>query len=324
MTDFSRYSWWTRFWHEPVRAERLAATRILLAVAILTDQLVQFLPFLPYFYGPEGVAPEGTHDAWLLSRWRWSILLFNTDDLTIVYGLFWLRFAVAALFLVGWHTRLMNLLLWLLTYAFVFRNPLLRNGADDTLLTALFLLMFMPSGAAFSIDSWWKRRRTAVPDAPPTIPAWPVRLLQIQLCIIYLTTGLAKLREWPTTWWEGTSLHYVLNDITMTRWSYAQLPLPLWMTAIGTWLSVGWEVLFTPLVLFRRTRKWALWFGVVFHIAIWLTIEVGWFSFYTLSLYGVWIPDRFWQRWTRSHNPTRYDDSEDSIRLVAVGTRSSA
>jgi hypothetical protein len=85
----------------------------------------------------------------------------------------------------------------------------------------------------------------------------------------------------------------------MGRWSYAQLPLPLWMTAPLTYLSVGWETLFPLLVICRWTRRWTLWFGVLFHVGIYLTIEVGWFSFYTLSLYGVWIPGEFWDRWLR-------------------------
>jgi len=310
MSDPS-WSWWQRFWHEPVRAERLAITRILLAFALLTDQLLQYWPHFAVFYGPEGVAPAGVHDQWLLDNWRWTILFFNTDDLTIVAVAFWLRVAVTIAFLLGWHTRVMNVLLWFLTLCFVNRNPALRNGAEDVLMAGLFLLMLGPSGRAFSLDRrrWLKKQGPAAALVPPAIPAWPVRLVQIQVCIIYLTTGLAKLfrnfdgDDWSTwfsgTWWEGTSLHYVMNDTTMSRWSYAQLPLPLWMTAPLTYASVWWETLFPALVLCRWTRKWALWFGVLFHLGIYCTIEVGWFSFYTLSLYGVWIPGEFWDRFFR-------------------------
>ncbi len=122
--------------------------------------------------------------------------------------------------------------------------------------------------------------------------------------MIYLATGLAKLRGdgWGTfrgTWWDGTSIHYVLNFATRARWSFAQLPLPLWVTRAMTFTSVWWEVLFPVLVLFRPTRRWALWFGVPFHLGIWTTIEVGWFSFYTLSFYGAWVPGEFWDRWRR-------------------------
>jgi predicted DCC family thiol-disulfide oxidoreductase YuxK len=286
-----------RFWHEPLRAERLAIARILFAAALLTDQVFQYGPHLAYFYGPEGVAPAGLNDGYLVSTWRWAILLFNTDDMTIVTTVFGLWLSTTALWLVGWHTRVMGFLVWLLTMAFLARNPNLKNGGDDVLQIALFMLMISPCGAALSLDRKRSLRRKGLeaPDASTYIAPWPVRLFQLQLCVMYLTTGIAKLAG--DTWWNGTSVHYVLNDITMARWSYAQLPLPLWFTAILTYSSVWFEVLFTPLVLWQRTRKWTLWFGVAFHLGIYLMIEVGWFSFYTIAMYGVWIPDAWWRRY---------------------------
>ena len=53
---------WARFWHEPVRAERLALTRIFLALALLTDQLCQYLPYFEEIFGPEGVGARGVLD----------------------------------------------------------------------------------------------------------------------------------------------------------------------------------------------------------------------------------------------------------------------
>jgi uncharacterized membrane protein YphA (DoxX/SURF4 family) len=305
MIPSSSLTWWQRFWHEPVRAERLAITRIFLGLALLADQFIEYLPHLAVFYGPEGVAPAHIHDEWLLSQWRWTILIFNTDNLLIVSILFWLRVALTVAFLVGWHTRIVTVFLWFLTVTFINRNPALEIYAEHVLRVGLFLMMLSPSGQAFSLDRrrWLKKHPEAALE-PPTTPPWPVRLIQIQVCMIYFSTGIAKLLRgfdgsnlFEGTWWDGTSLHYVLNDTTMGRWSYAQLPLPLWMTATLTYLSVWWEVLFPLLVLFRWTRRWALWFGVLFHLGIYLTIEIGWFSFYTLSLYGVWIPGEFWDRW---------------------------
>jgi uncharacterized membrane protein YphA (DoxX/SURF4 family) len=300
---------WSRFWHEPVRAERLAVTRILLGVALLADQLIQQLPYFATLYGPAGVSPAGLYDHIQLHGWHWTMVFFNTDDLTFLYTAFWLRVAVTVGLIVGWHTRLMTVLTWFLTLCFLNRNPILRRFADATLMAGLFLLMLSPSGCAFSIDSRVRRKGVRGGKGPATTPGWPVRLFQIQLCLIYLTTGLAKLVRgagpFEGTWWEGTSIHYALNDVTMSRWSYAQLPLPLWLTALATYLTVWWEVLFPLLVVWPRTRKWALWFGVLLHLGIWLTIEVGWFSFYTLALYGVWIPGEFWDRWHREEHETQ-------------------
>jgi hypothetical protein len=285
---------WEDFWHEPLRAERLALTRILLGTALLCDQLFQYLPNLPEFFGPEGVAPAGLYEAYSLRRWHWPVLLFPTDDLGTVGALFWVWVGATAAFTLGFCTRLANLAVWLLTYAFLTRNPQVLNAGDAVLKAGLFWLLLSPCGKALSLDALLRRR-----PHPALVPAWPVRLLQLQLCVLYASTGAAKLFRVPVpdgTWWDGTSLHYVLNDVTMSRWSYAQLPLPLWLTAPATFASVWWETLFPLLVLCRRTRPWALGFGVLFHLGIWLTIEVGWFSFYTVALYGAWVPDSFWRR----------------------------
>jgi hypothetical protein len=286
---------WTRFWHAPLRAERLALTRILLGAALLAEQLFEYLPHFGELFGPGGVAPAGLHDAAQLGHWRWTVLFFHTDDLAVLYPVFGLWVAATAALTLGWRTRLMNVVVWFLTMCFVNRNPRVLNGGDDVLQVGLFLLMLAPSGRALSLDA--RRPRGS---GPAFTPAWPVRVLQVQLCMIYLSTGLAKLKgdgPFSGTWWAGTSVHYALNDVTMSRWSFAQLPLPFWLTAALTYVSVWWEVLFTPLALGRRTRRWALAYGVLFHAGVWLTLEVGWFSFYTLALYGVWVPCAFWQKW---------------------------
>ena len=299
----SARSLWVWFWHTPVRAERLAFMRILLGLALITDQLFQLLPNFDEFFGPGGVAPAGLHDRYQLRHWRWTMLFFNTDDPHVLYPAFALWVLATALLLVGWRTRLMNVVVWLLTMCWVNRNPNILNGGDDTMQVALFLLMLSPSGKALSLDSWLRRRRAPGPPGPGYTVAWPVRVIQIQLCLIYLSTGLVKLKgEGPGpfkgTWWDGTSIHYVFNYLIMSRRSYVQWPgpLPFWVTAPMTYLSVWWEVLFTPLVTNRWTRKWTLWFGVLFHLGIWLTIEVGWFTFYTWVFYAVWVPDSFWKR----------------------------
>jgi hypothetical protein len=196
--------------------------------------------------------------------------------------------------------------------------------------------MLAPSGRALSLDAWLRRRftvefgssglgrwlprlvrRPCVDESPALVAPWPVRVMQIQLCLVYLTTGLVKLagegfspEAWPEgswrptappggSWWDGTSIHYVFNYPTKSRWSSAQLTAPFWVTMVMTYAVVWWEVLFTPLVLWRRTRRLAVWFGVLFHLGIWVTMEIGWFSPYVLSFYAVWLPSRFWARFDR-------------------------
>lgn len=287
---------WADFWHTPVRAERLAAVRILLGFSLLTELLFEQLPSFELLYGPRGVSPAGLHDAGNLADWYWPALLYGGDDLRVLYTLFGLWVAAAACLTLGFFTRISAIAAWLLTFRFQRFCPVALDGADDTLMAALFLLMIAPCGQALSIDAWRRRRsRSAddLADGPPMGPAWPVRLFQIQVAVIYLSTGLAKTRGYGLfegTWWDGTSVHYALNYVWMSRWSYAQWPLPLWVTAPLTYGALAWEIAFPVLVLFRRTRALTLWGGVLLHLGIWATLEVGWFGWHTVAMYGVWLP----------------------------------
>jgi hypothetical protein len=301
-----------RFWHEPIRAEGLGLMRILLGVAFLSDLLLQYLPNMMVLFGPEGSAPAGMHDAWRIKRGYWTLLIFNHDDPAVLYPFFWLTVAIVFCFAIGLFSRVTNVLTWLLAMAWCARNPNVLNGGDDTLQVALLLLMLAPSGRALSVDAWLRRRFLGGDRGPAMVSPWPVRIMQIQLCLIYLTTGLVKLKgegfsaeAWPAgswypvgvpdgSWWDGTSIHYIFNYPTKARWSSAQLPLPFWLTKMMTYAVVWWEVLFTPMVLWRWTRSVAVCFGVLFHLGIWVTMEIGWFSPYVLSFYAVWVPAWFW------------------------------
>lgn len=288
---------WSRFWFEPLPAERLALPRILFGAALVSDQLVQYLPRFARFFGPASVAPAGLEDRWLLDRWQWTVWLTGSDHAAVPIVLFVAWVASAVAMTLGWHTRTSTAACWFLTVCFRQLNPRILNGGDKALLDALFILALAPAGTALSLDA---RGRGAAARTAGLVPAWPVRLLQLQLCTIYCTTGLAKLVQgldfahgWPTasgTWWEGTAVFYAINAVERSRHAYAQFPIPFWITAVGTYATVTWEVAFPVLVALRRTRAAALWLGLAFHLGIFLTLEVGWFGFYTLCYYAAWLP----------------------------------
>ena len=156
MGPLVKSSWWTRFWHDPVRAEPLALFRVLLGVSLLGDQLFQLLPNIDEFFGPHGVAPAGLHDYYMVKYGRWTIWRSTTMP----------RCGLSALRRLGrGHVPVdgrvlhaaMNVAVWLQTMCFVNRNVNILNGGDDTLQVGVFLLMLSPCGRALSFDAWWAR-----------------------------------------------------------------------------------------------------------------------------------------------------------------------
>src|SRR5262245_4524911 len=96
---------WEWFWHEPVRAERLALMRIGVGLALLTDQLLQYLPFWGYLFGTNGTGSFELNESWMLANWRWPLLFFTSDDQTVLalWFVLWVLSAIAVT--VGYKTR---------------------------------------------------------------------------------------------------------------------------------------------------------------------------------------------------------------------------
>jgi hypothetical protein len=280
----SRWSWWT----EPIRAERLAALRIGLAAMLLVDVLGTYLPRCQDFFGPDSLgsvaifANSPTSGPWSLASW------FEAPPIPVLAVVVW---ALVSLFLlVGLASRLNALIAWALSLIFLNLNPHVHNAGDTIRTVILFYLMVSPCGAAWSLDSWWRRRVQPRSGATYVYP-WPVCLLVVQLAIIYFYNGVHKFLG--PQWRAGTSLYYVLADLSLARFSYAQLPVPFWLTQMSTWAVLSWEISFPALVLYRPTRTVTLLFGVAMHVAIGLSMELGLFAPYMLCMY---LPLAPWER----------------------------
>lgn len=71
----------------------------------------------------------------------------------------------------------------------------------------------------------------------------------------------------------------------------------LWLTYLATWVTLAWEVLFVPLVVIPRTRPIALGLGLFFHLGIFATIDVAFFSLVSMWGYLAFVdPSRFTAR----------------------------
>lgn len=312
------------FWRKPILAEPLAMCRIVTALTILVGSLLGIAPNLQWYWSPEGVYPSEVVDQYLENSEHISLLrspenipLLSavipqvgvdawrdaTDNMTAVVVLFSVWMLALVFVAVGLYTRTSTIVAWMLALSFHQRMIYVLNGGDDVALQLMFYLMLTPAGAVWSIDNLRRRRKadraqTVVPrgkiqHAAITIAPWTVRLMQIQLCSIYLVTGFSKMGFAETNdYLTGEAVYWALNDICLARWSYAQLPVPMWICRLLSWGTLVFEFGFIPFVMFRRLRPWLLWGGVAFHLGILLTMEVGWFSQYTLCFYPLFLSRR--------------------------------
>jgi hypothetical protein len=280
----SRYSSWSGL----VRAERLAAFRIGVAIVLLFDILGTYWPRAGDFFGRDSLgSPEVFATA--AQKYRWSVLRL-TDDPTMLQSLLVLWAVSAACLLVGWLPRLSAAVAWIFSTSVIGLNFYLHNSGDSVRSIALFYLMLSPCGAVWRWRPWPNKE----PDKVIVyVSAWPVRLLALQLTVIYLVNGVYKLAGGD--WRDGHIMHDVLCNLGWTRFSYAQLPLPDWSVSLMTWSTLVFELGFPLFFMTRATRLPILVIGAIFHVGTALLLRLGPFPFYMICLYLPFVP---WEDFT--------------------------
>ncbi len=264
--------------------------RVCLGLLLMGGQLFLW-PQLGELLGPEADIPFDAVQQWS-GRHRHS--LYNLVHTTAqAHALHAAGLVVFGLFTLGWRTRLTGILSLLVLVSVHQRMPWMQHGGDRLLRLWTLYLCLVPSGAALSLDAL-RRARARVP--PPTVPAVAHRLIQLQLCVMYAMTALAKAEG--SQWWAGTALTYALAaphfqrlpalSDALARSGVAQLGF-----MVATWLTLAWEAAFPVLVWFRRSRPLMLWAGVFVHGGIFLLMTVGSFSPASLWAYLAFVNHRW-------------------------------
>lgn len=299
--------WWSGFWFSELDARPLALMRIGVGT-IVTWMLLERLSVGRTVLSDEGWFP---HDAAvrLMDAWHWSLLH--------PFGAPWQVTALLALgglgalaFTLGWYPRLGGLVAFVVLTSVHHRNPAVLYGADSVARVWLAYLLLMPCGRALSIDAVRRRLRDKAPafgGAPATVPAWPVRLFQIQVATVYFTTGLSK--SYGTDYHEGTALWHALANPVYSRWLDVAEPLyaaGASVLAALTVMTLWWELAFAFMVPFRRLRPVALGIGVFVHGGIFVLMDIEWWGPLMLLSYLAFIdPRRVHKLWLRHVRETR-------------------
>ncbi|WP_197377116.1 HTTM domain-containing protein [Mycolicibacterium baixiangningiae] len=270
---------WRTFWFAEEPAYPLGLVRIAFGGLVVAWTL-SLLPDMAQLFGTGGIVP-----AQRLGPEHWGLFATWPSDQGLVVG--WAVLLVAGVALtVGWHSRVAALLVYLLVISFEHRNPHIFNSGDNLIRIEALILAISPSGAALSLD----RMRTVGSFWSAEVrPHWPVRLMQVQLSVIYLSTVVTKLRG--DVWPEGTATSYALRLRDMTL-----LPVPEWASTspllmnVATWGTLAVELALGILVWNRRCRPWVLGAGVLLHLSILATLSVGFFSPAMFVLYLAFVP----------------------------------
>jgi hypothetical protein len=192
---------------------------------------------------------------------------------------------LALLLFVGLAARLAGALLgasfvWMVTFDIgAFKHNTFTLGL------ACLLIALTPCTDALSLDARIKRRLARPPPAERSV--LPVRLLQVWVCAIYTFATLAKVNE---SWWGGRFFEMVVDErrvhmspqfLSIAGAHAVHVVLGVCTLLLEGLLSFG--------LLVPRTRRIALLLGVLFHVTLELTTDVGAYSYTMFALYALFL-----------------------------------
>jgi hypothetical protein len=270
---------WNRFWFAPSDAATLAVIRILAGAMLLYTHAVWTIDLLAFFGPQSWVTVEAaqffhrgsgmmTGELYGGDSFAWSIFFWARTP-AAVWAVHLAGLVVFACLTLGFLTRIMAILAWVLAVSYVQRTPGALFGLDQINTMLAMYLMVGPSGASYSLDAWLRRRRTAaLPDTAPldTSATVATRLIQLHMCVIYMFAGIGKLVG--PAWWMGTGIwggvsnyEYQSLDATWLAW------WPM-LSATMSHVTVYWEIYYPVLIWPKKTRPIMLLIAIPLHLGI--------------------------------------------------------
>ncbi|MFO1005326.1 MAG: HTTM domain-containing protein [Planctomycetaceae bacterium] len=208
-----------------------------------------------------------------------------------LYALFILALVTSS---VGWRTRISLVISALLISYFSMLDLISTMAKYVIICTHVMLLLSMSScGKIWSVDRWLAVRRGQ--NWSETGPAWPRRLIQILIGVIYLAAAATKLHT--PTFFTGDQLRFwLLTNVNMDNPFGEYLSQYPGMILVMVYVTIFWEIVFLFTCWKGVGRAINLSVGLLFHVMTIFTLGLVVFPLVYFVLYLAWYDERDHQR----------------------------
>jgi hypothetical protein len=284
---FAAFDHWVR---DPVDPRPLAWFRSSLGLLSLVN-LWLLWPDMPMWLGNDGVLPPAVHRE-LIGGPRISVFMvtgYSEVAITLIRGLG----LVGGLGLwLGIFPRCAAFCVWLAAVSYAYRNMSILHSGDNLIRIGSFFLIFARTGGVFSLPHvvlrwFFSQASSDSQPRPGLVPAWPQRILQLQLCILYLTAGIWKVMG--PTWRHGTAVGMVLQLGEFQRFPIPDFFMTPVMSQVMTYGTLAFELGFPLLVWIPRLRLPVLLAGLAFHAGLDWVMNVQMFQWLVTAYYLLWL-----------------------------------
>lgn len=197
------------------------------------------------------------------------------------------------------------------TYVFLLEQAAYLNHWYLMCLLA-FLMIFIPAHRGLSVDAMMRRKLRS-----DYVPAWTLWLLLGQLSVVYIYGGIAKLNG---DWMRGEP---------MRAWLMGRTDIPVigplldheWFVLLLNHGGLAFDLFIVPLLLWRRTRWFALIWAAGFHLLNSQFFNIGVFPWLMLAATLLYFPPewprKLWRLPRRRASPV-FAASPVIVALIAV------
>jgi hypothetical protein len=264
------------FFVAPASPRPFACLRIGMASFLLVKAWVEFNHLLD-LYGNRGLFPWIIGEILIPDDWSprmsWYSDALNLSDAgrdILVYVVFSLYVLSLIGLLIGFHSRLMAIFAWLTHLTLLNNSGMSAYGVDAFSNIALFYCVIMPVGASASLDHRFDRTS----EQPTSSARLFLRLLQIHLCLVYLTSGLAKAKG--IQWWNGEAIWRAIMQPQFKVFDLSWLAWVPWLAMLICWGTLLLELGYCVFIWLPQTR------------ALWLLSIIG-LHFCIGLIMGLWL-----------------------------------
>jgi len=231
------------------------------------DELYIQPRFFFHYYGFDWVQPVGQYTYLLFAICGLAAFLF-------AIGL-WYRVASVVLFLSFTYIELMDKTNYLNHYYFTS--------------LVLLLMTLLPAHCNFSVDAWRKPQLLK-----RQLPLFTVGSIRLMLGIVYCYAGLAKLNS-----------DWLFDAMPLRIWLPARNDMPLigpllsevWVAYFFSWFGAVYDLTIPFFLLNRRTRPYAYFAVVAFHVMTSVLFPIGMFPYIMIVSSLVFLDSATMDRW---------------------------
>ena len=205
--------------------------------------------------------------------------------------------------LAGWRTRTMAAVAWFTHLSLTTSGYASIYGVDTFANCALFYLIWMPAGRSLSVDALQRPEITR----PSSLARISLRVLQLHMCLVYLTSGIEKASG--PQWWNGEAIWRSLLLPELRQFDFTWLSAMPWLAMLLGLSTLAVEIGY-PLFVWSTRTRWAmvaatiglhlgiaLFLGLTSFAAVMIVLNIA--AFLVPSEPGVWA--RLWMRLLQSH-----------------------